>query len=104
VRREILLYIPCPWCGEREELEFHYHDEGHIVRPDVSVGDGEWSSYLYERENVEGWQRDLWSHDAGCRRYFYVLRHSVTDEIGGAYKVGEKLPPLPAEAEREMGS
>ena len=25
--------IRCPYCGERDEHEFHYGGEGHIARP-----------------------------------------------------------------------
>ena len=29
----IMLLIPCPWCGEREETEFRCGGEAHILRP-----------------------------------------------------------------------
>ena len=28
-----MLLIPCPYCGEREESEFHQGGEAHIERP-----------------------------------------------------------------------
>jgi hypothetical protein len=28
-----VLLIPCPWCGLRDEIEFSYGGEAHIVRP-----------------------------------------------------------------------
>ena len=28
-----MLLIPCPWCGPRDEIEFHYGGEAHIARP-----------------------------------------------------------------------
>ena len=28
-----MLLIPCPFCGEREETEFHCGGEAHIQRP-----------------------------------------------------------------------
>ncbi len=29
-----MLLIPCPWCGPRDETEFTYGGEAHIVAPD----------------------------------------------------------------------
>ncbi|MDQ3577662.1 MAG: sarcosine oxidase subunit delta, partial [Actinomycetota bacterium] len=25
--------IPCPWCGPREEAEFHYGGQAHVAYP-----------------------------------------------------------------------
>ena len=93
-----MLQIKCPWCGLREGVEFHYHGEAHITRPSHEEENLEnWVGYMYERENTAGWQRDLWSHDAGCGRYFNVIRNSITDEIADTYKIGEKPKALPKE-------
>ena len=38
-----MLLIPCPWCGEREETEFHHGGEAHATarsgrsRKDIQV-------------------------------------------------------------------
>ena len=29
-----MLLIECPWCGARDESEFTYGGEAHIVRPE----------------------------------------------------------------------
>jgi sarcosine oxidase, subunit delta len=29
-----MLRIPCPWCGVRDETEFHYGGQAHIARPE----------------------------------------------------------------------
>ena len=44
-----MLLIPCPWCGEREEAEFHNGGEAHIERPlkPESLSDEEWAEYLF---------------------------------------------------------
>ena len=26
--------IQCPWCGPREEVEFHYGGQAHVAYPD----------------------------------------------------------------------
>ncbi|MGE0718197.1 MAG: sarcosine oxidase subunit delta, partial [Alphaproteobacteria bacterium] len=57
--------------------------------------DGEWASYVFMRDNPKGWMRERWMHAQGCRRWFNVVRHTVTHEIAAAYRVGDALPPLP---------
>ena len=49
-----MLQIYCPYCAElREEHEFHYAGEAHIVRPKQpeSVSDQTWGEYLFHRKN-----------------------------------------------------
>ena len=42
-----MLLIPCPWCGERDEVEFRYGGEAHISRADAAtVDDATWADYL----------------------------------------------------------
>jgi heterotetrameric sarcosine oxidase delta subunit len=40
-----MLIIPCPWCGPREQTEFAYGGEAHIVRPKDpdALSDEQWS-------------------------------------------------------------
>ncbi len=86
-----MLLIPCPWCGERDESEFTCAGEAHIARPldPDSLTDDEWGDYLFHRTNTKGWHREQWHHTAGCRRFFNVLRNTVTYEIKQVYKIGE---------------
>ena len=89
-----MLLIPCPWCGPREESEFTYGGEAHIVRhpePDA-LTDAQWADYLFMRKNPRGLHREQWSHTAGCRRWFNVQRDTVTYQVTVVYKVGEELP------------
>ena len=46
-----MLLIPCPYCGEREESEFHQGGEAHIERPKdpYKLTDEEWADYLFFR-------------------------------------------------------
>ncbi|HJO71250.1 MAG: sarcosine oxidase subunit delta [Rhodospirillales bacterium] len=89
-----MLLIPCPWCGQRDESEFTYGGEAHIVRPAEpdAVSDTEWADYLFMRTNPKGAHRERWMHVHGCGRWFNVARHTVTHEIAAAYKVGEAPP------------
>lgn len=89
-----MLLIDCPWCGPREETEFTYGGQAHIVRPGApdAVSDAEWAEYLYVRKNPKGRHLEQWSHSAGCRRWFNVERDTVTYRIASVYKVGEQPP------------
>ena len=46
-----MLLIECPYCGEREESEFHQGGEAHIARPKKpnELSDEEWADYLFMR-------------------------------------------------------
>ena len=75
------MLIACPYCGLREVGEFRYVDEV-LARPDPpSVTLRRWRAYLYERDNPDGWTKELWFHRAGCRRYFSVERNTITNEV-----------------------
>jgi heterotetrameric sarcosine oxidase delta subunit len=89
-----MLLISCPWCGPRDETEFSYGGEAHIVRPPDpdSLSDAEWADYLFFRKNTRGRHLEQWSHAAGCRRWFNVRRDTTTSEITAVYKVGEPPP------------
>ncbi|HXC88857.1 MAG TPA: sarcosine oxidase subunit delta [Stellaceae bacterium] len=89
-----MLLIPCPWCGERDETEFRYGGEAHISRADpVASDDKAWADYLYMRNNPKGVIAERWVHQAGCRRWFNLLRDTVTHRIIAVYRIGE-TPPL----------
>ena len=89
-----MLLIECPWCGPRDESEFSYSGEAHIVRPlqPGELSDEEWADYLFYRRNVRGRHREQWNHSSGCRRYFNVERDTVTNDIEAVYKPGEQPP------------
>lgn len=88
----MMLLIPCPWCGPREENEFTYGGEAHIIRPSEpdSLADVEWADYLFMRNNPRGLHHEQWSHTAGCRRWFNVQRDTVTYQVTAVYNVGEE--------------
>jgi len=93
-----MLLIVCPWCGPREESEFHCGGEADIVRPldPEALPDAEWADYLFMRTNPKGRHRERWVHEHGCRRWFHVERDTVTHEIIAVYRVGERPPAEPA--------
>ena len=78
-----MLLITCPWCGPRDETEFHYGGEAHRAYPadPYALNDAEWADYVFARPNPKGRFAERWSHSAGCRRWFNVVRDTVTHEI-----------------------
>ncbi len=92
-----MLLIPCPYCAEkRPEVEFHYGGEAHIARPQQPQArdDDSWADYVFMRTNTKGWHAERWVHTAGCRRWFNVVRNTITHEILASYRVGEEKPPI----------
>lgn len=89
-----MLRIPCPWCGPRDEVEFHYGGQAHIARHESpeELTDDEWADYLFMRDNPKGEFAERWMHAAGCRRWFNVKRNTVTHRILSVYRMGETPP------------
>ena len=89
-----MLQIQCPYCGLRDETEFSYGGEAHIVRPldPDALSDQEWTDYVFNRKNPKGLHQERWLHAAGCRRWFNAVRDTVTYEFKAFYKTGEQPP------------
>ncbi|MXM66601.1 sarcosine oxidase subunit alpha family protein [Streptomyces sp. HUCO-GS316] len=89
-----MLLIPCPWCGPRDEAEFHYGGQAHVPYPEdpAALTDEEWARYLFFRANPKGPFAERWSHAAGCRRWFNAVRDTSTNEILTVYRAGEERP------------
>ncbi|MFJ8537974.1 sarcosine oxidase subunit alpha family protein [Streptomyces sp. NPDC093591] len=92
-----MLLIPCPWCGPRDESEFHYGGQAHVPYPEApaSLSDEDWARYLFFRDNPKGPFAERWSHAAGCRRWFNAVRDTSTNEILTVYRTGEERPATP---------
>lgn len=91
-----MLLIECPWCGPRDEEEFAYGGEAHVQRPPDpdAVSDAEWGDYLFFRTNRKGLQYEQWCHSHGCRRWFNVVRDTVSYRIHAVYRIGQPMPEL----------
>jgi sarcosine oxidase, subunit delta len=89
-----MLLIPCPWCGPRAEIEFHYAGEANVVRPEdsSSLSDAAWADFLYYRNNPKGRHAERWRHEHGCGRFFNCRRDTVTDKIEATWRP-DQLPP-----------
>ncbi|MFD7991373.1 sarcosine oxidase subunit alpha family protein [Streptomyces mexicanus] len=92
-----MLLISCPWCGPRDEAEFHYGGQAHVPYPEdpAALTDEEWARYLFFRDNPKGPFAERWSHTAGCRKWFNALRNTATNEILAIYKPDEPRPQTP---------
>jgi sarcosine oxidase subunit delta len=78
-----MLLIPCPWCGERDEVEFSYGGQAGIAYPldPAALSDEQWAEWLFVRDNPKGRFEERWVHTQGCRRWFDLVRDTVTHEI-----------------------
>jgi heterotetrameric sarcosine oxidase delta subunit len=79
----MMMLVPCPWCGPRDENEFHYGGQAGIRYPadPGSVSDADWAGVLFFRDNPKGLFTERWAHTAGCRRWFSLERDTVTHAI-----------------------
>ena len=52
----LMLLIPCPWCGARDEIEFRYGGQAHLAYPadPEALSDAEWADFLFMRDNPKG--------------------------------------------------
>lgn len=78
-----MLLITCPHCGPREETEFRYGGQADVPYPadPEALSDEDWARYLFFRDNPKGAFRERWVHTAGCRRWFTVVRDTVSNEF-----------------------
>jgi sarcosine oxidase subunit delta len=77
------MLIPCPWCGEREDIEFTYGGSANVTYPSdpESADDTTWARFVFFRPNPKGKTTERWVHTAGCRRWFTVVRDTLTHTI-----------------------
>ena len=77
--------FPCPFCGPREETEFHFAAEAGKPRPEPAeaVTDAEWAAYLYRTAAPKGAAREVWVHLA-CGEFFVMERDTVTRAVAGS--------------------
>ena len=99
-RSNTMQLIECPWCGPREETEFHYGGEAHVAYPEdpQALTDEQWAHYVFFRSNPKGLFAERWSHSAGCRRWFNAVRDTAT------YRFQRRVPPGRAEADDLMNA
>ena len=85
--------FPCPFCGLRNETEFHFAAEAGKVRPDTTttqISDEDWARYLYAQKNTRGEVREIWMH-LTCGELFMLERDSVSMDVIGSTALRENL-------------
>jgi sarcosine oxidase, subunit delta len=99
-----MLLIPCPWCGPRDEIEFHYGGQAGVAYPadPDALDDAAWAEYLFYRDNPKGLFGERWVHSAGCRRWFDVVRDTVTHEFLAAGTAPAMAATMPATADEPL--
>ncbi len=78
-----MLLIKCPWCGERDMVEFTHGGDATKVYPndpDTATA-AEWHDFVYLRDNPQGVHDEYWHHIAGCRQWLKVRRDTTTHDI-----------------------
>ena len=85
-----MMLIRCPWCGPRDEVEFRCGGQDGIAYPadPDAVSDEDWAEFLFMRDNPKGPHEERWVHSAGCRRWFGMVRDTVTHEIARTFPPG----------------
>jgi len=72
----------CPFCGERDESEFHFGAEAGKARPEPaeSVDAEQWYDYLYAQHVPRGAAHEVWVH-LTCGEFFLMQRDTVTRDV-----------------------
>lgn len=89
-----MLLLTCPWCGPRDETEYHYGGQAHVPYPEdpAALDDRQWAEYVFYRDNPKGPFAERWMHGTGCRRWFNVVRDTATYEVLAVYRLDEAGP------------
>jgi heterotetrameric sarcosine oxidase delta subunit len=91
-----MMLLSCPWCGPRDETEYHYGGQAHVAYPKdpATLSDEEWAQFLFFRDNPKGPFAERWMHGLGCRRWFNVVRDTSTYEVLAVYRPGDPRPTV----------
>lgn len=97
-----MMLIECPYCGPRNETEFHYGGQAHVPYPEdpQQLDDRQWAEYLFYRDNTRGDYAERWAHTAGCRKWFNAVRDTETYAFRAVYRMGEPRPVLGAASDQ----
>jgi sarcosine oxidase, subunit delta len=76
--------FPCPFCGPRDETEFHYVGEPKArPEPAGSVSDDAWADYLHFNSNTKGSAREIWLH-LTCMEMFAMTRDTALSSVASS--------------------
>jgi heterotetrameric sarcosine oxidase delta subunit len=95
-----MLRIRCPYCGERDEVEFRYRGDASASRPSPDDDASAFDAYVFERANPRGRHVEWWLHVGGCRALLKVVRHTLSHEIHAIGAASEIPLPPPDESRK----
>ncbi|WP_296745719.1 sarcosine oxidase subunit delta [Mesorhizobium sp.] len=72
----------CPYCGPRDETEFHFALESgkHRPEPAAAVSNVDWAHYLHFKRNPKGETSEVWLH-LTCGEYFVMRRDTLSHDV-----------------------
>jgi sarcosine oxidase subunit delta len=76
------MQLSCPFCGQRDEIEFFYAAEAGKLRPApaAQASPEQWAGSLYFQNNPKGPSREVWVH-LTCGEYFTLTRDTITNAV-----------------------
>jgi heterotetrameric sarcosine oxidase delta subunit len=75
-----MLLIPCPHCGDRDEVEFDYGGRA-LDWPSLDAGLNAWHATAHLGNDNAEVVEELWYHGAGCERWIRLRRHLSTHQF-----------------------
>ncbi|WP_413875035.1 sarcosine oxidase subunit delta [Albidovulum sp.] len=87
-----MLRLACPYCGERDYVEFLYGGDASQKMPALDDDMDNWVDYVFFRDNPKGEHAEFWQHQHGCRQWLRVVRHTVTHAVMSVRPAREALP------------
>ncbi|MEI2805682.1 MULTISPECIES: sarcosine oxidase subunit delta [Paracoccaceae] len=89
-----MLLLPCPYCGPRDEGEFHYGGPLRALPPmDGTADAAAWQAVLgagAPSGHPGGPLREIWYHASGCERWITLSRGLVSHDIPDAARAAER--------------
>jgi sarcosine oxidase subunit delta len=84
--------FPCPFCGPRDETEFHYVGEAKArPEPASAVSDAAWADYLWFNDNNKGPSREIWLH-LTCMEMFAMTRDTALNAVVSSESLRKSAP------------
>ena len=90
-----MLLIPCPWCGPRDEVEFHYGGQAHVAYPadPPALTDEEWAAVpVLPRQPQGPVRRALDATPPAAAAGSTPSATPRTHEFLAVYRIGEPKP------------
>ncbi|MBZ0259516.1 MAG: sarcosine oxidase subunit delta [Hyphomicrobiales bacterium] len=98
-----MLRIACPYCGERDYVEFVY--AGDASKPFPGLDDDSidcWTDFVFIRDNPKGLHEEYWQHQSGCRQWLRVTRHTISHEVHAVTPVRDARHSSPVKTMRAI--